>query len=233
MTLRRTQELQRILTRVQDIVNKVSEVQPLLDRAKALTEKIAEPKPEAPPRPHAITHPYQGKPHTVAELAALAGVNRHTMRERLKRLTPEVAVAQGQAKFAPGARRMFELDGKPHTVAELAAKAGISWTAMWQRLQHHSAAEAVSFPKLPKGVQHRRTAPAPEAPPLLASARVRTPTPAPTPAPAPIVPADVKRTVAKAPLGRFEVQHAPPVFGRIGHYEQTGSAVERQYGGKG
>lgn len=40
---------------------------------------------------------------------------------------------------------------------------------------------------------------------------------------------DVKITVAKAPPGRFEVERAPSVFGRIGQYEKTGSAVERQY----
>lgn len=184
---------------------------------------------------------------TVLQLAGLAGVNAHTMRERLKRLAPEVAVAQGKAKFAPGARRMFQLDGKPHTVADLAARAGVSWTTMWQRLQRHSPAEAISFGKLRQGQTRTQPRRRKAEPPLLASPRVRTPkavaapaatatptaapTPAPTPAPAPIVPANVKRTVAKTPPGRFEVQHAPRTFGRIGQYEDTGTAIARQYRG--
>jgi hypothetical protein len=249
------------------------ELQQLLSRMAAIVGEICgglpagmgrPPKPRAPRR-DAKTFAYQGQQLTVLQLAGLAHVNSHTMRERLKRLTPEVAVAQGKAKFAPGARHTFELEGKRHTVADLAARAGVSWTTMWQRLKRHSPEVAISFGKQARGMQAFPRKKAKAAPPLLASPRVRiapvataAPTPAPTPAPtraptaaptpaptrrptpaptAPpevITPADVKRTVAKAPPGRFEVQHAPKIFGgRIGQYEHTGSAVSKRYGAKG
>lgn len=46
-----------------------------------------------------------------------------------------------------------------------------------------------------------------------------------------IVPANVKRTVAPPIPDRFAVSKAPSTFGRIGQYEDTGSAIARQYGG--
>lgn len=243
-------ELQRLLGRMQAIVGELSGGQ----------VDVPAPAPRAP-RSDAKTWLYQGQPHTALQLATIAGIDSQAMRERLKRMAPEVAVAQGQAKFAPGSRRLFDLDGKAHTVGDLARLAGVSWTTMWQRLQRHSAEVAISFGKLPRGVTRfpktrKAAAAAPEPsskprariPTLATSAPTpaptraptaaptpqptRAPTPASTPAPAPIVPTNVKRTVAKAPPGRFEVHAAPSVFGRIGQYEDTGSAVARQYGGK-
>lgn len=250
-------ELQRLLSRMAAIVGQICGGAP-----------AGPDKPPRPPRRNARTYAYQGQHLTVLQLAGLAGVNAHTMRERLKRMAPEVAVAQGKAKFAPGARRMFQLDGKPHTVADLAARAGVSWTTMWQRLQRYSPAEAISFGKLRQGQTRKQPRRRKAEPPLLASPRVRTPkavaapaataaptaaptpaptraptlvptprptrapTPVPTPAPAPIVPANVKRSFRKAPPGRYEADSAPPTFGRIGQYEDTGSAIARQYGPK-
>lgn len=252
------------------------ELQGLLSRMAAIFGELAGGGPPVPtvaaapsprkraPRRNARTWAYQGQQLTARELAGLAGINVDAMRERLTRLTPEAAVAQGQAKFQPGTRRTFELDGQQMTVGDLAARAGVSWCTMWQRLQRHSPEVAISFEKMPRGIQRfpRKSAePKGEPPPLLASARVRLPKAAAAPTPKPtqeptraptsaptaaptkastaptskpttapvIVPADVKRTVAKAPPSRYEVQRPPATFGRIGQYERTGSAVERQY----
>lgn len=248
-------ELQRLLGRMQTIVGQ-------LCAGGVDLPAQAERAPRAPRR-DAKTWPYQGQPHTAAQLAAIAGIDSQAMRERLKRMPPEVAVAQGKAKFSPGSRRTFDIGGKPHTVGDLARLAGVSWSTMWQRLQRHSAEVAISFGKQPRGVPRfsKRAGKAVSPAPLLVDPRVRTPkapgaaaaqmpaptraptpvptarpTPAPTPKPTPapaIVPANVKRTVAKTPPGRFEVDRAPSVFGRIGQYEKTGSAVERKYEGKG
>lgn len=219
-------ELQRLLGRMQAIVGQ-------LCAGGADLPAQARRVPRAPRR-DAKTWPYQGQPHTAAQLATIAGIDSQAMRERLKRMPPEMAVAQGKAKFSPGSRRTFDIGGKPHTVGDLARLAGVSWTTMWQRLQRHSAEVAISFGKQPRGVPRfpkRAGKAVTPAPPVPTARPTPAPTPKPTPAPV-IVPADVKRTVAKAPPGRFEVERAPRVFGRIGQYEKTGSAVERQYEGK-
>lgn len=247
-----------------------TELQQLLDRVGALVGQLcgaAPAKRQMPLRVHpsAKLWPYKGEQLTLAQLAALAGIKPTAMRERLVRLSPEAAVAQGQLRFQHGELRTWQLDGKPMTVADLAERAGVSRDTMRQRLRRHAPEVAVSFGRMPRGIQafprrakgprkpiealavnvvptqapRAATTPAPTLAPTRAPtaaptlAPTRPPTPAPTAAPEVITPADVKRTVAKAPPGRFEVQHAPKIFGgRIGQYEDTGSAVARQYGGK-
>lgn len=241
-----------------------AELQQLLDRLGALVGKLvgAEPAKRSPPlrvHPSAKLWPYKGEQLTLAQLAALAGIKPTAMRERLVRLSPEAAVGQGQSRFQRGELRTWRLDGQDLTVTELAARAGVSHDTMRQRLRRHPAEVAVSFGRMPRGVQAfprrakgprkpieaaavnvvptqppRAATPAPTAAPTPAPtpAPTRRLTPAPTAAPEVITPANVKRTVAKAPPGRFEVHHAPSTFGRIGQYEDTGSAVAQQYGGK-
>lgn len=89
----------------------------------------------------------------------------------------------------------------------------------------------------------RAPAPAqtPIAPPRAAPPRPARAAVPPTPASAPrapkaevIVPANVKRTVAPTPKGRFDSGEVPPTFSGagIGHYEATGSAIERAHRGE-
>lgn len=246
-----------------------TELQQLLDRLGALVGQLCGDAPAKrlmPLRVHpsAKMWPYKGEQLTLAQLAALAGIKPTAMRERLVRLSPEAAVAQGQSRFQLGELRTWQLDGQALTVSELAHRAGVSRDTMRQRLRRHTPEVAVSFGRMPRGVQAfprrakgprkpiealavnvvptqapRAATPAPTPAPTAAPTPAptprptRPPTPAPTAPPEPITPANVKRTVAKAPPGRFEVQHAPKIFGgRIGQYEDTGSAVSKRYGAK-
>lgn len=235
---------ERALAKLRKLVADLAAVVDALATAAAGSQAIAVASKPRKPRFDAKTWPYQGQPHTVRQLAELAGVTPHTMRERLSRLPPEVAVGQGKTKFAPGRLRTFVVNGETLSVADLAKRAGISWVTMYQRLRRYSPEEAVRIPLQRRGITVRKPGPKaePARKPIAATqaptpaptraptpAPTRAPTPAPTAAPEVIVPANVKRTVAKAPPGRFDVQQAPSTFGRIGQYEETGSAVARQY----
>jgi hypothetical protein len=152
-----------------------------------------------------------GRPVTVRELAALAGCSKTAMHERLTAagLSPEAAVAMGRS----------------HRVAP-------------RRPRVTDAGVAPPAPTFPKSVFE----PAP--PPVVTVPRAHTMAPRPQPpqvsiAPVAfkpgqqaIVPDDVKRTVAPTPRERFAGDDDAMTFGRIGEYEDTGSALSRALGGR-
>ncbi len=202
---------------------------------------------------------YQGRSLTAAELAAIAGCERTTMRMRLKRYTPEQAVAMGNADKQRRAKdsrvfstetgdhpmtKFYEIGGERLIARELAERAGCSLLTMRQRLKHHDAATALAM-----GAADKNRRRALKMPPATAA-----PTQKPAPAKrmdltvvrkpeavkldssrAAIVPDNVKRTVAVTPPDRFHVDPAfvVPTFTamRTGEYLSSGSAVERAYGG--
>lgn len=193
----------------------------------------------APPEPPAPLAKYtlNGARRTIAELADLAGCSRTVMHRRLTGdgMAPEEAVAVGAKRHSPGTT--YRIDGEHRTCRELADLAGCSVEAMKGRLRRMNPTEAVALGATPaRGPASRwklqkmpADAPTPvelALEPLLRAIAPVPPTPAPAPKPAllePIVPADFEPIVPQA----REPAPVPSTFGRIGEYEETGSAIER------
>lgn len=195
-----------------------------------------------------------GARKTLAELAALAGCSASAMQQRIttNKMSPEDAVAAGATQQYLGSHW---LNGERRTARQLADLAGCSYEAMKGRLKRMSPEAAVQAgAEMPIGRVVRsapRVEPPPPPPPppppsqpqrsvfepraavpepITHGRRVSTatvpPTPAPAPKPAaeePTVPPDVKRTFWQPPVAA----PVPSTFGRIGDYEETGSAIER------
>lgn len=200
------------------------------------TPAVAARKRPNPPRP-ALRHSYQGRLVSVNDLAEAAGCSWSCMQQRLRRHTPDVAVAMGASgergvkrpeftraatEAAAAKAKRFDYKGQQLTARELAALAGCTAKQMHLRLRHCSAERAVAmgaadirgkrrFDVPSDGTQARAAEPARKA--------------ATTPAPAAdaeiIIPANVKRTVAPPIPERFTPTHAPQHFsGRIGRYDE-------------
>lgn len=165
-----------------------------------------------------------GKPLTLRQLAQLAGCSPGCMTQRLKRHTPEAAVAMGAAdktrialetaaprtesanKTRLASVERFPFKGQQLTCAELAALAGITPHRMRLRLRYRTPEQAVAMgsTKGRKGaaIQSLGQVRAPKSrnvEPLAANAEV-------------IVPPNVKRTVAPTPADRFAITSAPQHF---------------------
>ena len=167
---------------------------------------------------------YMGELKSCAQLAAMVGIARPTMNKRLQKMPVEDAVALGR-----DAGRLRPAEPNLHVGDARRSGGEAAQTPTPNRKvtaeQRHAGERRASAPAPPT----RRPAPVPSGP-NPASQFVVKPPPvhrafekdAQT-----IVPADVKRTVSKAPLGRFEAENPPSVFGRIGEYAETGTAVAR------
>lgn len=168
--------------------------------------EVAEPGRHGPPP----THMLDGKPIYVRELARMAGCSKAAMQQRLSKhgMTPEQAVAAGARMTTGGAspkQKQARRVGGAHD-------AGVAPPAPPTRAKSvfDVSTGAAVIAKV-RATQHSVRAFAPDA--------------------EVIIPPDVKRTVAETPKDRrFEIDGPrPSTFGRIGQYESTGSAIERQY----
>lgn len=90
------------------------------------------PKPKPPLLDQNINRNYvlDGKPVSVAQLAAIAGVSESTMGMRLRKCNRDVVAALAMAKFSG----TCVLDGKPITIKRLAEMASVSRSTMRYRL---------------------------------------------------------------------------------------------------
>lgn len=87
---------------------------------------------------------YQGKQVTAVDLAIIAGCTDSTMRMRLQKMTPEEAVALGEAKKSK-APALHKYLGQMVRTAYLAKLAGCPSAAMRKRLVIHTPEHAVSM----------------------------------------------------------------------------------------
>lgn len=162
-------------------------------------------RPEAVGTPRQGKHEYNGQRYTCAQLAELAGCGWMAMRSRLRLMSPAEAVARGASD--------------PH------------------RKRKPDAPVKAQAPKPPKPAPVKQTKPASSAKLSAKSwsisekkADKRTLKPADMPGEG-IRTEKTVVTVAKH-FDRFAVDPAsvPSIFGRIGQYEDTGTAIARQYG---
>lgn len=154
-----------------------------------------------------------GQRYTCRALASMAGCSVIAMRSRLRTLSPAEAVARGAA------------DSHRRRKADDDLKTPVRPSRMEPKP-----------PKPPKPAKVKQTKP-PASAKLSAKSwsigekkadkRVLKPTEIKGEA---IVTPKTVVTVAPTPMPRFAVTHAPSTFGRIGQYEDTGSAIARQYG---
>ena len=171
-------------------------------------------RPEAKGRPGRGIHDLNGRLYTCNALALMAGCGMFAMRARLRSMSPAEAVARGAA------------DSHRRRKADDELKTPVRPSRMEPKP-----------PKPPKPAKVKQTKP-PASAKLSAKSwslgekkadkRVLKPTEIKGEA---IVTPKTVVTVAPTPMPRFAVTHAPSAFGRIGQYEDTGSAIARQYGG--
>lgn len=160
-------------------------------------------RPEAVGTPRQGKHEYNGQRYTCAQLAELAGCGWMAMRSRLRLMSPAEAVARGASD--------------PH------------------RKRKPDAPVKAQAPKPPKPAPVKQTKPASSADLSAKSwaiqAKKKAPKVAAPTGPVVMLPG-AKITRAPAPVGRFAVdpRTVPCTFGRIGQYEDTGTAIARQYG---
>lgn len=180
------------------------------------------------------THPYHGRSLTTSELAALAGCIRSTMKRRLCRMSAEEAVALGGPSPTGFNSKsvLYEFNGEKLTCSELSRRTGISIQTLHYRLKTmgQSVQVAVAMKALAKPASSAKlSAKSWSIEERKADKRTLKPTEIPGEA---IVTPKTVVTVAPKPRDRFYVDPAYvlPTFGRIGQYEDTGSAIARQYG---
>lgn len=152
---------------------------------------------------------------TVDDLAARAGCSRATMHTRLRTHKPESAIAMGAA--CPNRPRKLQFRIKPSDAKPAKPE------------------RAPKPPDPPKPAAVKQTKPASSADLSAKSwaiqAKKKAPKVAAPTGPVVMLPG-AKITRAPAPVGRFAVdpRTVPCTFGRIGQYEDSGSALERAYG---
>lgn len=146
----------------------------------------------------------------------------------------------------PSATRRWDYMGQQLTCQQLADLAGCSYSAMFMRLRKDTPETCVAMGGADRGRRWRGTA-APSGPrpepgkPLQDLPKTRSFATVngtidkrriDAAAPAQALPG-VKVTIAPKPRERFEIDPAsvPSTFGRIGEYAETGSPLERAYGG--
>ena len=165
---------------------------------------------DADHHPNAKLHAYQGRQLRCDELAELAGCSRNTMKQRLRTHDAEQAVAMGASDRSANSKLREVL----------------------KRKQPKPEPAPATLP--PRSVFEYRK---PALPPPQCSPRVIEPGSKLDALKGPVlreqddvvIPPGVKRTVAEPkPDTRFTATGpVPSVFGRIGHYDSTGSAIER------
>jgi uncharacterized protein YidB (DUF937 family) len=93
-----------------------------------------------------ITYKYQGKLRTIKQLAKIAGINRSTLRHRLKVL-PTVEEA-----LKPSVKVTYEYKGSRYTVAGLAKLTGLVHATISSRISRGLSIEEAVRPLPPKTI---------------------------------------------------------------------------------
>lgn len=176
--------------------------------------------------------------HSVAEAVAMGAPDRNRVGQ--VRLPPKPG--EGPLEHGKGWSRqlvLYPFKGEKQTCDQLAKLARCHRSTMHERLKRMSAEDAVALGKDARKAR-KSAAAAPPAAPLEPVVLNRPPArsrqqpmtvakPAPLVAPdaEPVRPPGLEPVTRARPLGRYEVAEVKSTFGRIGQYEETGSALSR------
>lgn len=166
--------------------------------------------PDADYHPNAKLHAYQGRQLRCDELAEIAGCSRNTMKQRLRTHDAERAVAMGAADRSANAKAREDLKRQKKAHPTPPAPAPTRSVFEYRK-------PVIPPPQCsPRVIEPGSKLDALKGPVLHEHDDV-------------VIPPGVKRTVADPkPDTRFTATGpVPSIFGRIGHYDSTGSAIER------